>query len=128
MAERVIRLDLRVEAGAEADATELDELTGPLREELLELDIERAERASADQAPPGTRAGEVLVAGALTVMLAPSAGLLNALIETVQSWMCRGSERSVKLEIDGNVLEATAITRAEQRALIDHWIDRHTDR
>jgi hypothetical protein len=32
----------------------------------------------------------------------------------------------VKLEIDGDVLEVTGITRADQHALIQTWVDPHT--
>ncbi|MGH3827470.1 MAG: effector-associated constant component EACC1 [Pseudonocardiaceae bacterium] len=128
MTERIARLGLRVQAGPEADAAELDELAGQLRDELLELNIERAERASAGQPPPGARAGEILVAGALTVLLAQSSGLLTELVALVRSWISRDSGRSVKLEIDGDVLEVTGITRADQRELTRFWIDRHTDR
>ena len=63
MTERVARLGLCIAAGPEADAAEL---AGQLREGLLELDIECADRATAGQAPPGARAGEILLAGALT--------------------------------------------------------------
>jgi hypothetical protein len=128
MTERVGRLDLCIEAGPEADAAELDELAVHLRGQLLELDIEGADRATAGQAPPGARAGDILLAGALTVMLVQSSGLLTALVETVQSWVSRSDGRSVKLEIDGDVLEVTGITRTDQRELIETWIDRHTDR
>jgi hypothetical protein len=128
MTERVGRLDLCIEAGPEADAAELDELAVQLRGQLLELDIEGADRATAGQAPPGARAGDILLAGALTVMLVQSSGLLTALVETVQSWVSRSDGRSVKLEIDGDVLEVTGITRTDQRELIETWIDRHTDR
>jgi hypothetical protein len=128
MTERVARLGLCIETGSEADAEELAELAVDLREQLLELDIERADRVAAGQAPPGTRAGEIFVAGALTVMLAMSQKLLTALTETVQSWVSRSGGRSVKLELDGDVLEVTGITRRDQRELIQVWIDRHTDR
>jgi hypothetical protein len=126
--ERVARLGLRIVAGPEADAAELAGLAVDLRDQLLELDIECADHATAGQAPPGARAGEMLVAGALSVMLAQSSKLLTALIETVQSWISRGGGRSVKLDIDGDVLEVTGITRGDQRELIQIWIDRHTDR
>jgi hypothetical protein len=128
MAERVARLELGIEAGPEADAEELAALAVQLREQLLELDIESAEPATLGQAPPGTRAGEVLLAGALTVMLAQSSGLLTAIVETVKAWASLGRERSVKLELDGDVLEVTGITRTDQRELIQTWIDRHADR
>jgi hypothetical protein len=125
---RAARLGLFIDAGPETDTEELYELAMQLRAELLELDIECADRMTAGQAPPDTRAGEVLLAGALTVMLAQSSGLLTKLIETVQSWISRGGERSVRLEIDDDVLEVTGITREDQRKLIQAWIDRHADR
>jgi hypothetical protein len=128
MTERVARLGLCIEAGPEADAEELAALAVQLREQLLELDIESAEPATVGQAPLNTRAGEVLVAGALTVMLAQSSGLLTAIVETVKSWASLSRERSVKLEVDGDVLEVNGITRSDQRELIQAWIDRHTDR
>lgn len=128
MTERVARLGLCIEAGKEVDAEELAELAVSLRELLLELDIESADPVTAGQAPPGTRSGEIFVAGAMTVMLALAKKLLTALTETVQSWVALGGRRSVKLEIDGDVLEVNGITRADQHALIQAWIDRHTDR
>jgi hypothetical protein len=128
MTERVARLGLCIEAGPEADAEELAALAVQLRGQLLELDIESAEPATVGQAPPGTRAGEILIAGALTVMLAQSSGLLTAIVETVKSWASLSRERSVKLEVDGDVLEVNGITRSDQRDLIQAWIDRHTDR
>jgi hypothetical protein len=85
MAEWVPRLGLCIGAGPESDAEESAALAVQLREQLLELDIESAEPASVDQTPPGTRAGEILVPGALTVMLTQSSGLLTALVETTKS-------------------------------------------
>lgn len=128
MTERVTRLDLHIAAGLEADAAELAELAMDLREQLLELDIERVDQVTVGPVPPGARTGEIFLAGALTVLLAQSSKLLTALIETVQSWVSRDGGRSVKLDIDGDVLEVTGITRKDQRELIQIWIDRHTDR
>lgn len=128
MTERVARLGLCIETGPDADAEELAVLAVQLREQLLELDIESAEPATVGPAPPGTRAGEVLIAGALTVMLAQSSGLLTALVEIAKSWVALGGNRSVKLEIDGDVLEVDGITRSDQRELIQSWIGRHADR
>ncbi|MGH3720231.1 MAG: hypothetical protein ACRDRI_15575 [Pseudonocardiaceae bacterium] len=54
MTGRVARLGLCIEAGPDADA---EELTVQLREQLLELDIKRADRVTAGPAPPGARAG-----------------------------------------------------------------------
>lgn len=63
MTERVARLGVCIAVEPEADAAEL---AGQLREGLLELDTECADRATVGQAPPGTRAGEMHLVGALT--------------------------------------------------------------
>lgn len=126
--ERVAGLGVRISADPEADAAELAELAAQLRDQLLELDIERADPVTVGPAPPGTRGGESVLAGALTVVLTLSSKLLTAVIATVQSWVAAMGARSVKLEIDGDVLEVTGITRDDQRELIQAWIDRHTDR
>lgn len=99
-----------------------------LREWLLPLGIESAGFAAAGQAPAGTRSAGMFVAGALTVMLARSSELFAKLIDVVQSWLSSSGARSVKLELDGDVLEVTGITRDDQRELIRAWIYRHTDR
>ena len=46
----------------------------------------------------------------------------------MKSWISLSGGHSVKLEIDGDVLEVNGITRRDQRQLIQAWIDRHTDR
>lgn len=81
MTEQVIQLTLRVETDSEADAEEMAMLTADLRELLLELDIESADPLTRGQVPPGSRSGEMFVAGALTVMLARSAGHSPSLLD-----------------------------------------------
>lgn len=122
------RMGLCIETDLDAGPEELAELAVQLREQVLELDIESAEPTTAGRAPQGTRTGEILVAGALTVMLAQSSGLLTALIETVRSWVSLSGARSVRLEIDGDELEVTGVSRSDQRELTQAWIDRHSDR
>lgn len=127
MIERVVPLGLSIRADREdADAEELAELAAQLRGQLLELDVERVDLAVRGQAPPGTRAGDALVAGALVISLVQSSGLLTALIDVVQLWISCIGGRSVRLEIDGDVLEVTGIGSQDQRELIQAWIDRHT--
>jgi hypothetical protein len=126
MTERVIRLRLCIDTGSEADAEELAALAGQLGDQLLELDVERVDPVTDGQTPAGTRAGDVVVAGALIVSLVQSSGLLSALVDTVRSWVCRIGGRSVRLEIGGDVLEVTGIGSQAQRELIQVWIDRHT--
>jgi hypothetical protein len=128
MTERVTRLDLCIETDQEVEAEELAKLAVQLRLRLMELDIESADPPSAGPAPPDTRAGEILEVGALIVMLIRSPELFTLLIETVQSWISQSHPRSVTLEHDGDKLVVEGITRRDQRALIQEWITRNTDR
>lgn len=128
MAERVAELDVRVDAGPDADPEEVAEATAQLRELLLELDVEAVDAPPAGEAPPGARSVETMAVGTLIVSLVNSSGLLSSVVASVQSWLSRLGRHSVKLELDGDVLEVTGISRKEQRELITHWIDRHGDR
>ena len=128
MMEQLARLGVSVEAGPDADREELVALAAQLREWLLPLSIESAEFTVAGQAPSGTRSAGMFVAGVLTVMVARSSELFTKLIDMVQSWLSLGGARSVRLELDGDVLEVTGISREDQRELIRTWIDRHTSR
>lgn len=123
---RVIQVRVRVQAGEQADAADLAELTIRLREELLTLDVAKVELASAGPAPAGTRAGDALAVGVLIVSLAASSGLLSAMVDLVASWVARPGQRSVRLELDGDVLEVTGVSAREQRRVIQTWITRHT--
>ena len=127
MTERVVQFTLCIETDSEADAEELAMLVVDLRGLLLELDIESADPLTRGPAPPGTRAGEMLVAGALTVLLTRSKELVAKLIESVQWWASLGAGRSVRLELDGDVLEVKGLTREDQGKLIQLFIDRHID-
>jgi hypothetical protein len=127
MAVQVVQLALGVGLDADADAGELAMLAADLRELLLELDIESADPVTQGPPPPGTRAGEMVVVGALTVALARSKELLTKFIETVRWWVALDAGRRVRLELDGDVLEVAGLTRDDQHKLIQLFIDRHTD-
>lgn len=126
MTEQILRLPLLVKADSNVDADELARLTVDLRELLLELDIKSAEHVTRGPAPPGTRAGEMVVAGALTVILVRSKELVTKLVETVQWWLSLGPGRSVEIELDGQKLKATRLSPEDQRKLIQFFMDRHT--
>jgi hypothetical protein len=126
MTERVVQLTLCIEMGPETNVEELVVLAVDLRGLLLELDIESADLLTRGQPPSDTRSGEIFVAGALTVMLARSKELVTKLIESVKWWTSLGAGRSVRLELDGDVLELNGLTREDQRKLIQLFINRHT--
>jgi hypothetical protein len=127
MTERLAQLEVRIEAEPDADRDELVALAVRLREWLLPVGVESVGFVAAGLAPSGTRSAGMFVAGVLTVVFARSSDLLAKLIDVVQSWLSSSGARSVRLELDGDVLEVTGITRGDQRELIRTWLDRHTD-
>jgi hypothetical protein len=120
-------LAIHLIVGPESDAQEVAEATLRLRRELLDLDVEAVELARAGEPPPGTRAVEVAALGALVVSVAKSQVLVNV-VAAVRSWLGGQQQRSIKLELDGDVLELTGVSSKEQRRLADEWLQRHTSR
>ena len=124
MVDRLIRLAVKVDAGADADADELDALTAQLQRELDELDVEAVERVRRGQPPPGARAVDVLALGTLLVTIAKPA-VLSTAVEVVRVWLSGRAQRGVRLEIDGDILEVSGLSSADQRLLISTWLARH---
>ena len=92
-----INLTLRVDAGEDTGAEELDRLTRRLLREIRGLDVESVELASDDQVvPEGAKVVEALALGAFAVKLVPSVAL--KLIEFLQAWTLRGQGQSVKIK------------------------------
>lgn len=125
MAEPVIRLALRVDAGPRADVEEVDELTLQLRRELAELEVDSISSHRVGAPPPGARAVDVAALGMLIVTLGRSPEVLGAVVGTIQSWLAGRPRRSVRLEVDGDVLDVTGLSAADQRRLISTWVARH---
>lgn len=111
-----------------ADAERLDLLTGFLRRELLELDVADVTALPAGEPPAGTRAFDLAAVGGLLMTLGQSAQGLRTIISTIRSWLARGetSARSVRLEIDGDVLELSEVTAADQERLIALFVSKHS--
>jgi hypothetical protein len=126
VADPMARLAVEVSAGPSADSEELDQLVGQLRRELLELEVESVDRARGGPVPKGARAVDVLALGTLLVSLVDPATVLPAVVAAVQAWLGGRGQRSVKLELDGDVLEVTGLSSRDQGRLIDGWLDRHT--
>lgn len=120
--------ELRVRLAEDgADAERLDALTGYLRRELLQLDVEDVTPMRGDDAPPGARAFDVVAVGGLLVTLGRSAEGQQAVVSAVRNWLARGAgpRRTVRLEIDGDVLELSEATAADQDRLIEVFVGRH---
>ncbi|MEV4344639.1 hypothetical protein AB0J83_09205 [Actinoplanes sp. NPDC049596] len=121
--------DLRLYLGEDgADAERLDRLTGQVRDQLRQLDVDDVARLAADEVPPdGARAIDVETVGALLVMLGNSASALNEVVGVIRGWLGRGdgTRRTVRLELGGDVLELSEASEADQKRLIDHFLSEH---
>jgi hypothetical protein len=111
-----------------ADAERIDALTGHLRRELLQLDVEDVSAVPGGPAPDGARAIEVAAIGALLVSLGSAAGGLKEVVTVVRGWLSRGDKvrRTVKIEIGGDTLELSEASVADQDRLIDIFVRQHT--
>jgi hypothetical protein len=118
-------LEVQLELDPEADAEELDELTGRLRRQLLELDVDSVERAKGLPPPLGARAVDSTTLGTLVVTLASTPALLQAVVSTVREWLSRARCRSVKVKLGDSELELTGVSSEQQERLISDWIAHH---
>ncbi|MFP8903629.1 hypothetical protein [Streptomyces atacamensis] len=128
MSNRVLLLRLRGADDEDADRLEL--ATSALREELLELDVERVDAVSAGPAPDGTRAVDVAEIGGLLVTLAQAPVALHELVTTVRHWLTRGADsgaadRTAELTIDGDTLKVTGVSAETQDRIVDAWLRAH---
>ena len=127
MDEHPSSLGIQVAVGPDGDAEEIAEATLLLRRELLDLDLHAVQPPGAGEPPPGARGVDVGALGALLVHLADSQ-VLASVVAAVLSWLGASSRRSIKLELDGDVLELKGLSSKEQRRLTDEWLARHASR
>jgi hypothetical protein len=111
-----------------ADAERLAGLTGYLRTELLQLDIEDVIAPQAGEVPPGARGAGVAAIGGLLVTLGQSAEGLRSVVSVIRDWLRRGQgiRRTVRLELDGDTLEISQASAADQERLIELFVSRHS--
>jgi hypothetical protein len=108
------------------DEEHLEELTSSLRTILLDADVANVELLHRGEVPAGAKAGEVAVIGMLLITLAQSTEAFTTVVHAVRNWVAGDPSRSVKLQVDGDVIELTGVTSAEQRRLTDLFIERNT--
>jgi hypothetical protein len=123
--DRELRLHLSEE---DADAERLAVLTGYLRAELLQADVEDVSALPAGEPPPGARVFGVVTVGALLIALGQSAEGLRSVVSVIRDWLRRGegTGRAVRLELGGDALELSQARVADQERLIELFIRRHT--
>jgi hypothetical protein len=109
-----------------ADAERLDTVTRYLRDELARLDVDGVRAAPGGEAPEGSRAFDVVAVGGLLVSITNSQ-VLRAVVTTVRGWLRRTpvQARTVRLELDGDVLELSGATSHEQERLVELFLSRH---
>jgi hypothetical protein len=113
-----------------ADDERVDSLARQLRTELLELEVRDVRAAPAGaEPPPGSRGFDVATVGQLVVALVGTQGL-TGLVSAVLGWVGRGHEapRSVRLEIEGDVLELSGASSEEQDRLVEVFLSRHAQK
>jgi hypothetical protein len=124
MTQNLTQLRLQVDAMPEEDIERLGEVTRQLRQEILELDIEKVDADRTAELPEGAR-GDPFTIGALILTLATSGGVFTKLIDTLQSWLKNRNRNSLSLEIGGDKLTLVGNPTSSQQQLIDLFISHH---
>jgi hypothetical protein len=121
--------ELRVHISEDdADSGRLAELTSYLRSELRQLDVDDVSALPGTEPPPGSRAFGAAEISALLVTLGQSADGLRSVVAAVTAWVGRGNGtgRTVRLELDGDALELSQASAADQERLISLFVGRHS--
>jgi hypothetical protein len=121
--EQPSQVRVQVSLGSGADAGEVEQQTLQLRDELLELDVDDVRQPQGESAPEGTRGAEMALLGTLVVTAGTEA--VGAIVRTVASWLSRARGRSVRVELGEDSIELTDVSRADQRRLLEAFLERH---
>jgi hypothetical protein len=120
--------ELRLQLSEEgADAERLAVLTGYLRTDLLQLDVDNVTMLPVGEPPLGTRGTDVAAVGGLLVTFSESAEGILSVINSIRDWLRRGQEnqRRVRVEVDGDKLELSQASAADQQQLVELFLSRH---
>jgi hypothetical protein len=123
MPEAAIGLRLEIELEPDADAAELEYATTQLRQELLELDVDRVDLPAGAPPPADTRGLEMAALG--TLLVGAGRAAIGPVMQAVQSWVARRSSRSVKITIDGDSIDLSNASQEDQRRLVESFLARH---
>ena len=112
-----------------ADPARLDQLTRQLRDELRGLDVADVRTGPTEAPPPGARGVDAATLGQLLVTLIGTGGI-PGILTALRAWLDRGHEapRSIRVEVDGDVLELSGASSAEQDRLVALFLDRHGEK
>lgn len=127
--ERTVRILL---SDDEADPEQVAELTGHLRRELLQLDVDRVTSVPGGPAPPGARAVDAAQLGALLVTLGTSVTALNQVVTVLRDWFGRvrrtrpDSRPALRLVMDDDVLEISEASDEQVTQALRAFVQRHS--
>ena len=127
MADERIQLALEVEPEAGTSDEEVRRLTADLRRQLLQLSIDDAVPAEADELPRGAK-GDPLTIGGLILTLAGSPELIKGVFGLVQSWLSTRSARSIAVTIGNDSITISGARSEEQQRLVELFLERHRPR
>lgn len=118
--------ELRVSVVGEDGPERLEAAADALREELLELDVGSVRRMTTGPAPTDARGIDLAALGGLIVSLPAAPELFATVVDVVRRWLTRSKARSVRIEIDGDLLELSQVSEQDQTRLVDAWLQRRT--
>jgi hypothetical protein len=115
------RNEVRLQIRMDADAEELEHARAQLERELLEVGA--ADRVSGGPTPVETLGIDPVARGTFVVAVGRNA--IGSFVGVVRSWVSRRSSTAVKLELDGDVIELTGVSREEQNRLVEAFLARN---
>ncbi|WP_309063700.1 MULTISPECIES: hypothetical protein [Streptomyces] len=110
-----------------SDPEHIARRTRSLREELLLLDVDDVRAVPAGEAPPGARGVDIAMVGALLVNLGGAATGLSQVVTVIRDWWgrCHDTRPSLRLTLDGDVLEISEATDEQVVEAFDLFVRRH---
>lgn len=124
----LLTLEVELPIGdGDADGGELTARVAALSAELLELDVDDVAPATGGEAPEGVKGLELVAVGALVVKLGRSAKVLRQVVDAIRDWAGRNDTRTVKVALDGDVLEITGASAGDVKSVVDAWVRRHSE-
>ncbi|WP_255954871.1 hypothetical protein [Streptomyces odontomachi] len=117
---------VRLEGAPDGDHEELDELAVQLRRELLELDVDRVERVRQQSNSVGSKSGDAIALGVLTVTLSPIA--LRGVFRLLEVFVKNRPVRKVRVDFGDDSIELEHVSPLDQRRLVDAFIAAHQPR
>lgn len=82
-------------SSADASEDELDDLTRRYLHELNQTDVDSARLVQGGPVPSGAK-GDPVTVGSIAIAVLPA--LLPKIVETIQGWLLRGNNRTVKFK------------------------------